>query len=215
MCLLHRRLYPGQPGERLEPGADDRGGACGRRDPRRGLAGPWRADAQRSRETEYVMSLRVLGHPLASAVEQLRVLNSSSVPAFDHSLAGSGLHPLSATGITVFQINVGKLCNQTCKHCHVDAGPDRREIMTRETMDLCLSALARTDIPTVDITGGAPELNPHFRWLVEEVSRMRRRIIDRCNLTVLLLPGEAGLAAFLAAHEVGIIASLPYYLAER
>jgi len=160
------------------------------------------------------MSLKVLGHPLAAA-EQLRVLNSSGVPAFDHTLAGSSLHPLSATGVTVFQINVGKLCNQTCKHCHVDAGPDRREIMTRETMELCLSALARTDIPTVDITGGAPELNPRFRWLVEEVKRLGRRVIDRCNLTILLLPSQEGLAEFLASHEVEITASLPYYLAER
>jgi len=134
---------------------------------------------------------------------------------FDAALAGSGLHPLTATGITVFQINVGKLCNQTCRHCHVDAGPQRREIMTRETMELCLSALKRTDIPTVDITGGAPELNPHFRWLVEQVRAMGRHVIDRCNLTVLLLPSQEGLAEFLAANEVEITASLPYYLAER
>ncbi len=164
-------------------------------------------------------SLKVLGHPLASAEEQLRVLSAANgFRPFEKSLEGSGLWPLAATGIAVFQINVGKLCNQTCKHCHVDAGPDRREVMTRETMELCLAALARTDIPTiptVDITGGAPELNPGFRWLVEEVKKLGRHVIDRSNLTVLLLPGQEGLAEFLAACEVEIIASLPYYLAER
>ena len=93
-------------------------------------------------------------------------------------------------GIEVLQVNVGKLCNQTCRHCHVDAGPDRREVMTRETMAACLDAgRRRANIPTVDITGGAPELNPHFRWLVAEARRLGRHVIDRCNLTVLLTPG--------------------------
>ena len=123
----------------------------------------------------------------------------------------AGLFPLLATGITVFQINVGKLCNQTCRHCHVDAGPDRIESMSRETAELCIQALAQTDIPTVDITGGAPELNPNFRWLVEQACGLKRHVIDRCNLSVLLLPSQAGLAGFLAAHRVEIIASLPYY----
>jgi radical SAM/Cys-rich protein len=123
----------------------------------------------------------------------------------------AGLHPLQATGITVFQINLGKLCNQTCRHCHVDAGPDRRESMSRETAELCIGALADTDIPTVDITGGAPELNPHFRWLVEQAHGLNRHVMDRCNLSVLLLPSQADLAEFLAAHRVEIIASLPYY----
>ena len=123
----------------------------------------------------------------------------------------AGLFPLFATGITVFQINVGKLCNQTCRHCHVDAGPDRIESMSRETAELCIQAVAQTDIPTVDITGGAPELNPNFRWLVEQACGLKRHVIDRCNLSVLLLPSQAGLAGFLAAHRVEIIASLPYY----
>ena len=130
---------------------------------------------------------------------------------FEEALASSSLFPLAATGITVFQINVGKLCNQTCGHCHVDAGPDRREIMTRETAEWCMRALRQTQIPTVDITGGAPELNPNFRWLVEESKSLGRHVMDRCNLTVLLLPSQEGLAEFLAAHKVEIIASLPYY----
>jgi radical SAM/Cys-rich protein len=114
--------------------------------------------------------------------------------------------------MTVFQINVGKLCNQTCGHCHVDAGPDRREVMSPETAKLCLAALARTEIPTVDITGGAPELCPSFRRLVEGAHALGRHVIDRCNLTVLLLPSQRDLAEFLAAHRVEVVASLPYYL---
>ena len=123
----------------------------------------------------------------------------------------AGLHPLRSTGMTVLQINVGKLCNQTCRHCHVDAGPDRIESMSRETAELCIQALAETDIPSVDITGGAPELNPNFRWLVEQARGLNRHVMDRCNLSVLLLPSQADLAQFLAAHRVEIVASLPYY----
>lgn len=123
----------------------------------------------------------------------------------------AGLHPLRSTGMTVLQINVGKLCNQTCRHCHVDAGPDRIESMSRETAEFCIQALAQTEIPTVDITGGAPELNPNFRWLVEQARGLNRHVMDRCNLSVLLLPSQADLAEFLAAHRVEIVASLPYY----
>ncbi len=157
-------------------------------------------------------SLVALGNPLASPAEQLRVLDSSrGIPPFEQSLRRAGLFPLQARGIATLQINVGKLCNQTCRHCHVDAGPDRREIMTRETMELCLAALQRSPIPNVDITGGAPELNPHFRWLVEELRKLGRHVMDRSNLTVLLLASQTGLDKFLAAHRVEIIASLPYH----
>lgn len=121
------------------------------------------------------------------------------------------LWPLVATGITVFQINLGKLCNQTCRHCHVDAGPDREEIMSRETAEQCILALAKTEIPTLDITGGAPELNSNFRRLVQQAHSLGRHIMDRCNLSVLLLPSQADLAEFLARHRVEIIASLPYF----
>jgi len=163
------------------------------------------------------VSLASIQHPLAASVAQLRVLNQP-VPSwepFEEALARSSLYPLTATGITVFQINVGKLCNQTCRHCHVDAGPDRRESMGHETAELCMRALAATDIPIVDITGGAPELNPNFRWLVKESRRLGRHVMDRCNLSVLLLPSQADLAEFLARHEVEVVASLPYYQAEE
>jgi radical SAM/Cys-rich protein len=130
-------------------------------------------------------------------------------------MAQAGLRPLKATGITVLQLNVGKLCNQTCRHCHVDAAPDRTESMSRETAALCIEALAKSEIPTVDITGGAPELNQNFRWLVEQARRLQRHVMDRCNLSVLLLPAQADLAEFLAAHQVEIVASLPYYKVQQ
>lgn len=134
---------------------------------------------------------------------------------FDDSLSESGLFPLTATGITIFQINVGRVCNQTCRHCHVNAGPHRTESMTREVAELCVRVLEQTSIPAVDITGGAPELNPNFRWLVEQCRALDRTVIDRSNLTVLLNPSQAGLAEFMAAHQVEIVASFPYYLEAR
>ena len=164
------------------------------------------------------MALTLLGrhNPLAVPAEQLRVLNGTTgAPAFDSRLAQAGLFPLHATEISVFQINVGKLCNQTCRHCHVDAGPDRTESMSRETAQWCVDALAKTNIPTVDITGGAPELNPNFRWLVEQARALGRHVMDRCNLSVLLLPSQTDLSGFLAAHRVEIVASLPYYRASQ
>ncbi|HSA61566.1 MAG TPA: arsenosugar biosynthesis radical SAM (seleno)protein ArsS [Nitrospiraceae bacterium] len=161
------------------------------------------------------MALTLSGRhsPLAAPAQQLRILDQTGATAFDTRLAQTGLFPLHATGITVFQINVGKLCNQVCRHCHVDAGPDRSESMSRQTAELCIQALAKTDIPTVDITGGAPELNSSFRWLVEQAHGLGRHVMDRCNLSVLLIPSQADLARFLAAHRVEIIASLPSYRA--
>jgi radical SAM/Cys-rich protein len=158
------------------------------------------------------LTLAARKNPLASTAEQLRVLDETrACQPFASRLEGAGLFPLHSTGISIFQINVGKLCNQTCRHCHVDAGPDRRETMDRNTAELCIEALARTDIPTVDITGGAPELNPNFRWLVEQSRSLGRRVMDRCNLSVLLLPSQQDLGTFLAHHEVEVIASLPYF----
>ena len=157
-------------------------------------------------------------HPLASPQRQLRILGNGEggVKPFDQALAEAGLGPLAASGIRVVQINVGKLCNQTCKHCHVDAGPDRTaENMSRETFALCLRAIRHVGRPVVDLTGGAPELNPHFRWFVKRAREIGCHVIDRCNLTVLLLAPQRGLAEFLARHRVEVIASLPYFLAQR
>jgi radical SAM/Cys-rich protein len=158
------------------------------------------------------MSLLRQGSPLADAARQVEVLEKAGHRVFPDALAGSGLWPLRATGIQVLQVNVGKLCNQTCRHCHVDAGPDRTEVMTRDTMQLCLDALANAAIPTLDVTGGAPELNPNFRWLVEQASNLGRHVIDRCNLTILLNPRFEDLPEFLARHRVEVVASLPCYL---
>jgi radical SAM/Cys-rich protein len=150
--------------------------------------------------------------PLASASQQLAKLGTTAAcPPFGQKMAQAGYSPLYATGITVFQINVGKFCNQSCGHCHVDAGPEREEQMTRETAELCIEALSRTDIPTVDITGGAPELNGNFRWIVEQARALGRHVMDRCNLTVLQLAPQADLAAFLARNKVEVVASLPYF----
>src|SRR5205809_5039691 len=117
----------------------------------------------------------------------------------------------------ILQVNVGKLCNLTCAHCHVNAGPKRKEIMTHETIDRVLEWLSRTEIPTVDLTGGAPEMIPDFRYFIERVKALHpsRHMIDRCNLTILLEPGYEGLAQFLVRHGVEIIASMPCYTAEN
>jgi MoaA/NifB/PqqE/SkfB family radical SAM enzyme len=153
------------------------------------------------------------GNPLAEPAHQLEVLASTNGhKPFERALHESGISSLQACGIDVLQVNVGKLCNQTCRHCHVDAGPDRREIMSREIMQACLDVLDRTPIPVVDVTGGAPEMNPHFRWFVAEARRRGRHVIDRCNLTILLAPGYQDLPAFLAEQRVEVVASLPCYL---
>ena len=117
----------------------------------------------------------------------------------------------------ILQINVGKLCNQTCTHCHVNAGPKRKEIITRETIDRIVAWLEESDIPIVDITGGAPELVPDFRYLVERIKQLShpRHIKDRCNLTVFFEPGQEDLPPFLAANQIEIIASLPCYSREN
>src|SRR5436309_3848646 len=113
----------------------------------------------------------------------------------------------------ILQVNVGKLCNLTCVHCHVNAGPKRKEIMTRETIDRVIDWLAKTEIPIVDLTGGAPEMIPDFRYFIERVKALQpsRHLIDRCNLTILLERGYEDLAEFLARHKVEIIASMPCY----
>jgi len=161
-----------------------------------------------------ILSLASRHAPLASTAAQRAALARLPLSReFQEAAASAGCWPLTPAAITTLQINVGKLCNQTCRHCHVDAGPDRREVMSRETMALCLDALARTDIATVDITGGAPELNPSFRWLVERATALGRHVMDRCNLTVLTTAGQADLPEFFARHQVEVVASLPHYRA--
>lgn len=161
-------------------------------------------------------SLQLRQSPLASASAQIQLLNSLPPSAsFDSAVKEHGIDKLTAEGVEILQVNVGKMCNMTCRHCHVDAGPDRREMMTRETIDQCLDAMRDSGIKTVDLTGGAPEMNPEFRYFVEEVRGMGKHVIDRCNLTILLAPGYEDMAAFLADHQVEIVASLPCYLPEN
>ena len=120
------------------------------------------------------------------------------------------LSPLQRDVTTILQVNLGKKCNQACSHCHVEAGPLRTEMMNRRTAQRIIDLLQRSPkIEMVDLTGGAPELNPHFRWLVEQITDMGIPVIDRCNLTILLEEGMEDLASFLARHRVHIIASLP------
>ncbi len=136
----------------------------------------------------------------------------SLVNRFADRLAVVGL-TLRHTRTEVLQINVGKLCNLTCMHCHVNAGPKRKEIMTRETIDRIIDWVAKTDIPIVDLTGGAPEMIPDFRYFVERLKALQpsRHVIERCNLTILLEQGHEDLAAFLARNKVEIVASMPCY----
>lgn len=162
--------------------------------------------------------------PLADTFFQLEVLNGRAitdvkVPPFAETIRQAGYADgmLMPTCIEIFQVNVGKLCNQACAHCHVDAGPDRkRENMSKETFDQCLEVLRRYDIPTVDITGGAPEMNPHFRWFVEECRALGKHVMDRCNLTILVAHERyRDLPQFFAQHQVEIVSSLPHYNARR
>lgn len=157
-------------------------------------------------------SMKASGEQLSLANEQLKILNNEfGLPNFDkkYELVGEG--PLKTSRIEILQINVGKMCNQVCKHCHVDAGPDRKETMTRETMQNCLDVLSKHDIVTVDLTGGAPELNPDFKWFVDEIKKLNKHIMVRSNLTILESTGFEDYAEFMANHKVEIISSLPHY----
>ena len=168
-----------------------------------------------------MQSLKKKNHELADNLIQLEVLNQATqrgvhFPAFTQKLREINLFPLRPTALDIFQVNIGKMCNQVCKHCHVDAGPDRKEIMTRETMQYCLDALAQSNIRTVDITGGAPEMNPDFRWFVSEIRKLGREIIVRCNLTIIVANKKYhDLPLFFKEHQVHVISSLPYFSAVR
>jgi radical SAM/Cys-rich protein len=133
---------------------------------------------------------------------------------FGEKLAAHGL-ALRAAGVETLQVNVGKLCNQACKHCHVDAGPRRTEIMSRETAGQVVAAVGRFRIRTLDVTGGAPELNPSFRYLVAEARRLGAHVIVRHNLTVMREPGQDDLPEFFREQGVEVVSSLPYFLEQQ
>ena len=153
-------------------------------------------------------------HPLAdTATQRATLADVRTLRTFEDAVAGCGHAPLRAASINTLQINVGKRCNQACRHCHVDAGPDRREVMTPAVVDACLKFLEASDIPTVDITGGAPEMHPCFRDIVRRARAAGRHVMDRCNLTITQLPNYSDLPEFLAEHRVEVVASLPSFAA--
>ena len=171
-------------------------------------------------------SLKAQHNILADAHEQIEILEHGAehddayrlVP-FQQKLEGIGLYPLKPMALEVFQINVGKMCNQVCKHCHVDAGPDRKEIMTKETMQQCLEVIKNDgSFTTVDLTGGAPEMNPNFRWFISAIKKANPqiKIIVRCNLTIILANKKYNdLPAFFKLYNIEVISSLPFYTADR
>ncbi len=168
------------------------------------------------------MSLKRSHNALSDSQVQMGILEHGStgdyalIP-FQQKMEESGLYPLKPTQVEIFQVNVGKMCNQVCKHCHVDAGPDRKEIMTRETMQQCLEALKNNpQLQTVDLTGGAPEMNPSFRWFVEEIKKLGRHVIVRCNLTIILANKKYhDLPEFFQQHHIEVASSLPFYTQDR
>jgi len=169
-----------------------------------------------------IKSLKARHHNLADTKTQRDFLSNGlfgegKLPTFKQKIDPIDEYPLKPTSIEIFQVNVGYMCNQVCKHCHVDAGPDRKEIMTRETMQLCLDILEKTNIHTLDLTGGAPEMNPDFRWFVEEANKRGvKEIIVRSNLTIILAnPKYHDLPQFFKENNVRVVSSLPFYQPEK
>ncbi|XOV67347.1 MAG: arsenosugar biosynthesis radical SAM (seleno)protein ArsS [Fluviicola sp.] len=157
-------------------------------------------------------SLAAQDHELSETDKQLKLLHEAGLTPFQEKLSNSDLFPLKPIDLDIFQINMGKMCNQVCKHCHVDAGPDRKEIMTRETMMECLEAIEKSGCSTVDLTGGAPEMNPDFRWFVEQLSAKGKHIIVRCNLTIIVANKKYyDLPEFYKKHNIEVVSSLPYF----
>lgn len=157
--------------------------------------------------------------PLTRPEKQFEVLDAVDIDSgptgtgrFDRDLEASGWEELTPAALEIVQINVGKLCNMTCTHCHVDSGPDRtEENMNRETVEQCLDLIDQTEAHTVDLTGGAPELNPHFEYLVEQCVERGLHVIDRCNLTILTTGPYQHLAEWMAERGVEVVCSLPHY----
>ncbi len=157
-------------------------------------------------------SLLATNNPLSKAETQLDKLAEVAVFPFGETVKKFGLTTLQPRSLSVFQLNLGKMCNQACAHCHVDAGPDRKEIMTREVMQACLDAIRVSGAETVDLTGGAPEMNPDFRWLVEQLTAINVHVIVRCNLTIILANKKYhDLPDFFKNNNVEVISSLPCY----
>lgn len=169
-----------------------------------------------------IKTLKRRNSKLSDSQEQLKFLSNGifgdgELPTFREKLEESGQAPLKPAELEILQINVGYMCNQTCSHCHVDAGPDRKEIMDRKTMEIILDVLKKTSVNTLDLTGGAPEMNPHFRWFVEEATKIGvEDFIVRSNLTIILANKKfRDLPEFFKQHKIHVVSSLPFYRRER
>ncbi len=167
-------------------------------------------------------SLTARNNDLAHTDKQLEILNNGifqggELPYFKDKIGETGQFPLKPKKLEILQINVGYMCNQVCSHCHVDAGPDRKEIMTRETMQQCLDVIKTTGAHTLDLTGGAPEMNPNFRWFVEEAAKAGiKDFIVRSNLTIILANKKYhDLPEFFKKYNIHVISSMPYYKREK
>ena len=159
-----------------------------------------------------IKSLKARESELAMVAKQIEIISAiDNQPRFADKLRNIGLFPLKPTSVEILQINIGYMCNQVCEHCHVDAGPDRKEIMTKNTMRQCLEAIKKSGANTVDITGGAPEMNPNFRWFIEELTKIGvDDIIVRSNLTIIVANKKyQSLPAFFKANNIHLISSLP------
>ncbi|MGB0881917.1 MAG: arsenosugar biosynthesis radical SAM (seleno)protein ArsS [Vicingaceae bacterium] len=162
-----------------------------------------------------MQTLQKQNNKLTKANVQVKTLEQTKLVKFGEQLKKLNLFPLQPTTIEILQINLGKLCNQVCEHCHVDAGPDRTEIMTKEVLEACIDAAKNPTIHTIDLTGGAPEMNPHFRWFVSELSQLGKKVIVRSNLTILTYKKYLDIPQFFADNNVTVISSLPCYTKEN
>ena len=163
-------------------------------------------------------SLKRQNKELSKPKKQLEVLASGAfkngdLPTFKSQLVKRHLFPLKPSKLEILQVNVGYMCNQVCAHCHVDAGPDRKEMMTEKTLQQCLDVLKISGVHTLDLTGGAPEMNPHFRWFVEEASKIGvQDFIVRSNLTILIAHKKyEDLPAFFKTHNIHVVSSMPHW----
>ncbi|WP_027880977.1 arsenosugar biosynthesis radical SAM (seleno)protein ArsS [Mesoflavibacter zeaxanthinifaciens] len=163
-------------------------------------------------------SLHKRDSELAKTNKQLEILSNGifangELPTFKDKIAESNQFPLKPKPLEILQINVGYMCNQVCEHCHVDAGPDRKEIMTKETMQQCLDVIKSTGAHTLDLTGGAPEMNPNFRWFVEEAAKVGiKDFIVRSNLTIIRANKKYhDLPEFFKKHNVHVVSSMPHW----
>ena len=163
-------------------------------------------------------SLHKRNSNLAQSKKQLEILagglfKNGELPTFKNKISETNQYPLKAKTLEILQINLGYMCNQVCKHCHVDAGPDRKEIMTRKTMQHCLNVIKKTNAHTLDLTGGAPEMNPNFKWFVEEASKVGiQDFIVRSNLTIIRANKKYyDLPKFFKKHNIHVVSSMPHW----